>query len=238
MDADRNFRFGLMAVRRGLIDPGQLVEAGEDWLACPERPLAQVLGDRGWLSDEEVSTVEHELDDEGRSTHPDDSSRADSPSELSTKDWSPSGGSAVAAGLDDEADGRGFGSRYRDLRLHACGGLGRVWRAWDSVLGREVALKDLRPERAFTPGLAARFLEEARVTAGLEHPNIVPVHDLSEWTERPFYSMRLLGDRTLKDAVRDHHRKDGGGARRRGSGRCSSRSSRSATRWRSRTRGG
>src|SRR5438105_4755363 len=72
------------------------------------------------------------------------------------------------------------GSRERSTltRLHASGGLGRVWLARDDTLGRDVALKDLRPERAGNPATWARFLREARVTGQLEHPNIVPVYEV------------------------------------------------------------
>src|SRR5262249_22309239 len=69
----------------------------------------------------------------------------------------------------------GPAERYARLRLHATGGIGRVWLAHDSDLGRDVALKELRPERAEHATLGARFLQEARITCQLEHPGVVPV---------------------------------------------------------------
>src|SRR5262249_50841510 len=69
--------------------------------------------------------------------------------------------------------------RYALTRLHAQGGIGKVWLARDQAFGRDVALKELRPERAGSPAVWARFLEEARITGQLEHPNIVPVHELA-----------------------------------------------------------
>ena len=83
----------------------------------------------------------------------------------------------------------GARERYTLTRLHARGGIGQVWLARDQAFGREVALKELRPERAASPAVWARFLEEARITGQLEHPNIVPVHELAEPAggRRPFY---------------------------------------------------
>ena len=68
--------------------------------------------------------------------------------------------------------------RYTLTRLHARGGIGQVWLARDADLGRDVALKELRPEQANNPVVWSRFLEEAKITGQLEHPNIVPVHEL------------------------------------------------------------
>jgi serine/threonine protein kinase len=74
-------------------------------------------------------------------------------------------------------------------------------------LEREVALKELRPEQASNPVVWSRFLEEAKITGQLEHPNIVPVHELvrSGESRQPFYTMRFVKGRTLSEAVRDYH---------------------------------
>ena len=103
----------------------------------------------------------------------------------------------------------GPGRRYTRTRLHATGGIGRVWLAYDGDLGREVALKELRPERSRDRGFADRFLHEARITGQLEHPGIVPVYELTRPTEggQPFYTMRFIRGRTLSDAIRAYHGK-------------------------------
>src|SRR3954471_15155162 len=62
------------------------------------------------------------------------------------------------------------GPRYVLRGVHAEGGIGRVWLAYDTELGRDVALKVLRPERIGDAGLTARFLHEARITGRLQHP--------------------------------------------------------------------
>jgi serine/threonine-protein kinase len=103
--------------------------------------------------------------------------------------------------------------RYTLTRLHAKGGIGQIWLARDEHLGRDVALKELRPERGDGPGILARFVEEARITGQLEHPGIVPVYELAGQAadQKPFYVMRFVKGRTLADAVKAYHRKRGAG---------------------------
>jgi WD40 repeat protein/serine/threonine protein kinase len=104
------------------------------------------------------------------------------------------------------------GLRYVLRRAHAEGGIGRVWLAYDTELGRDVALKVLRPERVGDPGLTARFLHEARITSRLQHPGVVPVYELAPGAaigpdddQPPFYTMRLVQGRTLTEAIRAYH---------------------------------
>ena len=102
-------------------------------------------------------------------------------------------------------------ARYVLRGLHAEGGIGQVWLAFDNELGRDVALKALRPDRAAGPRLAARFLHEAHVTGRLQHPGIVPVYELAPGEvpgsdeEPPFYTMRLVQGRTLTEAIQAYH---------------------------------
>src|SRR5262245_34379328 len=123
---------------------------------------------------------------------------------------SPPGSASVPPGSEPESEGR-----YELLRVHACGGIGRVWQARDADLDREVALKELRPERAADPAMAARFLREARVTGRLQHPGIVPVYEMSPGSkgEPPFYTMRLIRGQTLTEATRAYHRRQAAGHR-------------------------
>jgi tRNA A-37 threonylcarbamoyl transferase component Bud32 len=103
--------------------------------------------------------------------------------------------------------------RYTLTRLHASGGIGRVWLARDEAIGREVALKELRPERAGDARSARRFVQEARITGRLEHPGIVPVYELAgpDAARAPFYTMRFVGGRTFAEAARAHHDRRGPG---------------------------
>jgi serine/threonine protein kinase len=93
--------------------------------------------------------------------------------------------------------------RYVPRQFHDRGGMGEVWLAEDCDIGREVAIKALRSERAEQ---WERFLGEGQITGQLEHPNIVPVYDLGLNEEgRPFYVMKFVRGRTLKEAIDDFH---------------------------------
>ena len=95
------------------------------------------------------------------------------------------------------------GTRYELRGRVGRGGMGTVWRAFDRELGREVALKVMNgPDPR--PGGAARLRTEAQVLARLEHPGLVPVHDLGALPEgRLFYVMKLVRGRRLDEHVRD-----------------------------------
>jgi serine/threonine protein kinase len=114
----------------------------------------------------------------------------------------PPAGYVVTETLDKATGER---SRYTLTRLHGQGGLGRVWVARDGDLNREVALKEIRPERADHARASRRLLHEAQVTGQLEHPNIVPVYELARRPEddQPFYTMRLIRGKTLREAIDD-----------------------------------
>jgi len=91
--------------------------------------------------------------------------------------------------------------RYYETELLGRGGMGVVVGARDRVLGREVAIKRLR-DRSMTSELRSRFLEEARVTAQLEHPNIVPVHDLGVHPDGElFFTMKRVHGRSLGEIL-------------------------------------
>jgi serine/threonine protein kinase len=89
--------------------------------------------------------------------------------------------------------------RYRFEEFLGRGGMGEVWRGFDTLLSRRVALKVLRERGLVDGGLRARFEEEARHVSRLEHPSIVPMHDLGELPDgRPFFVMKLINGQTLE----------------------------------------
>ncbi len=98
------------------------------------------------------------------------------------------------------------------LRRHARGGLGEVFVAYDKELHREVALKEIRPDRAGNAASRARFVLEAEITGRLEHPGIVPVYGQGEFGGgRPFYAMRFIQGDSLKEAIARFHEAEGPG---------------------------
>jgi WD40 repeat protein len=89
--------------------------------------------------------------------------------------------------------------RYLIIGEHGRGGLGRVSRAHDRDLGRDVAIKELISRGNISE---IRFLREALITARLEHPGIVPVHEAGRWPDgTPFYAMKLVAGRPLRDLI-------------------------------------
>src|SRR5438552_665842 len=101
-------------------------------------------------------------------------------------------------------------SRYQPNRFHARGGLGEVHIATDVELKRDVALKQMRPDRADDVGGRQRFVLEAEVTGRLEHPGIVPVYGLGTHPDgRPYYAMRFIKGESLHDAITRFHQEDG-----------------------------
>lgn len=95
--------------------------------------------------------------------------------------------------------------RFRVLREHAKGGLGKVSVAEDLELHREVAFKEIQRRYADDDEARERFLLEAEITGGLEHPGIVPVYGLGSHSDgRPYYAMRFIRGRSLQEAI-DHY---------------------------------
>lgn len=90
--------------------------------------------------------------------------------------------------------------RYRLREKIGAGGVGQVWRAADEVLGREVAVKLLRPEYADHPETLLRFRAEARLAARLVHPGVVQVYDYGQ-AGVPFLVMELVEGPSLADVL-------------------------------------
>jgi serine/threonine-protein kinase len=95
----------------------------------------------------------------------------------------------------------GIEQRYRIVKELGRGGMGVVYQAFDSVLEREVALKELALHLTAQGDFARRFKQEARVLARLSHPHIVQVHDLVEQGERIWIAMELVKGGTLAAAI-------------------------------------
>ncbi|MCA9494355.1 MAG: serine/threonine protein kinase, partial [Myxococcales bacterium] len=96
--------------------------------------------------------------------------------------------------------------RYEAEELLGEGGMGEVWRVQDRVLHRSVALKVVRPPLLLSKRGLQRFREEAQVAAQLQHPGIVPVHELGRLDdERLYFTMQEVRGRTLREVIQEVH---------------------------------
>ncbi len=224
VDADRNLLFGVLALQLELIDAPVFAGVCGEWAARKDVTLAQLLVDRGSIAPEDRQQVEalleRKLKKHGGDVHATlgavadvaarDAIRQVDDSEIrkSVSTLSPTAGFVFTeTSTPTNQEPR---SRYSLTRLHAEGGLGKVWLAHDSDLNREVALKEIQPHQAQHPEAWRRFIKEAQVTGQLEHPNIVPVYELARRAldDQPFYTMRFVRGRTLRQAIADMSKAD------------------------------
>ncbi|WBB59460.1 serine/threonine-protein kinase [Streptomyces sp. WMMC500] len=110
-------------------------------------------------------------------------------------------------GESEAGVGRRLAGRYRVVGQLGRGGMGTVWRAVDDVLGREVAVKELRALGEGVPHDAAelrlRMQREARAAARVDHPGVIAVHDVTEHEGRPLIVMELVDGPSLDDVLRE-----------------------------------
>lgn len=119
---------------------------------------------------------------------------------------SPAAGFQNEAGIERNSVGLpinlpGWLEFYRPLKVLGQGGMGTVYLAEDTRLGRNVAIKTLRPELAVNAQAKERFLREARSAAMLEHDNIVPIYSVGEADGTPFLAMPVLRGESLSTLI-------------------------------------
>jgi serine/threonine protein kinase len=224
--ADRNLLFGFLALQNDFIAREELIAAVSVWLTDKSRSLEDIFRERRALADDEqqliAALVKKHLERHGGDPEKSlanlssvssvrEELRKLGDAEIETtliprSDRAPAANPQLADTLSvDPATAEK--TRFRIVRPHAKGGLGQVFVAKDLELNREVALKEIQLHRADDPDSRSRFVLEAEITGGLEHPGIVPVYGLGQYADgRPFYAMRFIRGDSLKEAIhRFHH---------------------------------
>jgi serine/threonine protein kinase/tetratricopeptide (TPR) repeat protein len=223
--ADRNLLFGVLAYQIDFLTRDQLAAGISAWVRDKSKSLGQLFVELGHLSESRrdlleplvAENVRQHGGDPTRSLAAISSSREATGAlvEIADQDIqnslthirisraivteTPHGDTPVQSSASDSR-------RFRVLRPHARGGLGQVYVARDEELGRQVALKEIRPDRADDADLRSRFVLEAEINGNLEHPGIVPVYGLGSYPDgRPFYAMRFVEGDSLKEAIARFH---------------------------------
>ena len=225
--ADDNLLFGILALQMNFISPQGLIAAMNAWVLEKNSTLCDILIAQGEMAAEHrdllLPLIAAHLRKTGQGAAKSLAflSSIASVREAIEQIRDPDVAAALGqVGLDTApdprydtvppaaADGRVSG-RFRILRLHAKGGLGQVSVALDQELNREVALKEIQPAYADESNCRERFVLEAEITGGLEHPGIVPVYGLGQAADgRPYYAMRFVKGDSLKEAIEQFHTRD------------------------------
>ncbi len=226
LSADRNLLFGIIALQNQLINREQLLTGMQDWSFDKSTPLAEHLVLKGALKPEQRSRLDL-LVNANLELHDNDINQSMAQvSSLATSLHSeleklgdadlngtlahltdlPNETSAFTVRFKPSEPSAEKSQRFKVLRHHASGGLGDVSVAEDQELHREVAFKEIQADKADQPELRMRFIREAEITGGLEHPGIVPVYGLGAYPDgRPYYAMRFIRGDSLDKAIHRFH---------------------------------
>lgn len=228
---DRNLLFGILAVQMDFVSQAQLIETMQAWLLQKTKPLAQLLVDRKFLTEERRQLLASLVREHVRQhdNDPQQSLAAIGPDKGLRDELNSLRDpyvSRVISRLPVSSGERKAGEflqtmphtapreteaprRYVPVRPLAEGGLGKVSVAMDTEVMREVALKEIKPFYADNIDSRARFLKEAEITGRLEHPGIVPVYGLGTNEDgRPYYAMRMITGCSLKEAIAEFHEQE------------------------------
>ncbi len=208
-DADRNLLFAVLALQADLLDAKRFVQACTLWAAQKDRPLAALLVEEGWLSAEDCADVERllarKLKRHGGDVHASLAEVAGAAAREALAAVADPEVERSIAGLvkvpkqeDTTAPAVECAGRNLLYEMLGEGGMGVVRRGRDPDLGRDLAVKLLRPEYRDDAGLRCRFVEEAQVGGQLQHPGTVPVYEMGNTSDGcPYFSMKLVKGQTL-----------------------------------------
>jgi serine/threonine-protein kinase len=237
MDNETNLLFGAVALSMDFIDTNQLSESWAKYVSNDDVSLSTILLEMEWITSNQATEISERVDqtvnehgsadsalrsfaDFGIHTSMGGFRDEDVQRRLSVMLLSATqmGQRTIALPKrsEDEADPgvvktldmpQVHSTRYTLTRVHGEGGLGRVWLARDHDLNREVALKELRHEADSES--EARFYREAQITGQLEHPNIIPIYEVTrrETDNQLFYTMKFMRGQTLSERIIAHFKK-------------------------------
>jgi serine/threonine protein kinase len=225
---DRQLLVGLLALQNGFVDCKTLVASINEWNADRSLELVEILLKRGSLTAKRIDLLK-ELAEENLSIYENDPEKSIAglssvfgstceieklaDSEIKRTLDLLMAANPFANPTDDDATPfhvvhiAKYGGRYRIVRPLDRGALGEVFIAHDAELHRQVALKEIQLYHADRPDSRARFLREAEITGGLEHPGVVPVYSLGTNDDgRPYYVMRFIRGESMKIAIDQMHK--------------------------------
>jgi serine/threonine protein kinase len=227
VNLDRNLLFAVIALQDDLIDQSQFADVCAGWAMQLARPLPDLLIERNWITEADRKDIERKIERKLKKNKGDVRATLGAAADIEARE--------VLEAIDNQRVRRSIHAlpparghvlletlvpppsqrdslRYTLTKLHAEGGLGKIWIAHDTDLNRDVALKEIKPSATPNPESWRRFLKEAQITGQLEHPNIVPVYELARRKEdnQPFYTMRFLRGQTFRDTIAEFHRRRAG----------------------------
>lgn len=233
LPVDRNLFFAVLALQMDFISRHELIAGLHAWTRDRSKPLCDILVGHGALNGEEQSLLEAVVEGQLAADPEELRKNVGALDILATveRDLDQIGDADIKAGvahliamqrmvrteaptLAPASDSVGSlpptsNDRFELLEPHARGGLGEVYLAHDRELNREVAVKRLQERHAGSADSRIRFLVEGEITGRLEHPGIVPVYGMGMSDDgRPYYAMRFIKGRTLRDAIVSLHSRD------------------------------
>lgn len=219
---DRLWLFVILAYQNGFIDKDSVVSVMTEVLRNPKSQVESLLVEKECLTSEDVQLI-NQLVETHIKRHSGDTSKTlislnaqQFASSLAQDTPEPDLFATLATELPSakvnasvpklRSSRTSAEKRYQIVRPHAEGGLGVVYAATDLELNRLIALKQIKEGSPSDMDSLQRFVTEAEITGGLEHPGIVPVYSFGvDEQSRPFYAMRLIQGESLKHAIDRYH---------------------------------
>lgn len=220
MESEHHLLFGILAYQNGFVSRQHLLAAVDQWLQDKTQNLEQILLNNSAIEEKKVHLLNELMNQRllnqsaQESLHRTIGSDTDSLlTELRSRNdqdiydtIGPTASHATGSGSRSIETTPADSQRFRILRPHDEGGLGKVSVALDTQLDREVALKEIKPQYADDQASRSRFMLEAEITGGLEHPGIVPIYGLGAANDgRPYYAMRFIKGDNLSAAIKQFH---------------------------------